>query len=79
MQDKDYEKLGITPPTIESHGTEAEIKANMEKLQPKKWRLEGNRLLGDTEWGELCQIISSDLILKGTDDQGLPILEKVVL
>jgi hypothetical protein len=63
------------------HGewNEDEIEKNMKKLKPNTWKLEGNKLSGETELGMLVNYIPTDYILKGTDENGLPILEKVVL
>ena len=76
---KQFDRLGINRPSHFAHGTEDDIRANLKELRPKSWRLEGNRLIGETEMGPLVQMIPTDYILKGTDDKGLPILEKIVL
>lgn len=73
----DYEKLGVKPPTTSPHGTEAEIKSNMIKMTPTKWRQEGNQLIGESELGVVAQTIPTDYILQGTDEKGLPILVKL--
>lgn len=70
-------KLGAAPPIATPHVTEEEILKNMKQLKPNSWRLEGNKLIGDTEMGRLVQFIPTDYICKGTDDKGLPILEKI--
>lgn len=74
---KEFEKWKKTPPSVAEHGTEAEIKEKMTKLMPNSWRLEGNKLIGDTDVGPLVQLIPTDYILKGTDKKGLPIFEKI--
>lgn len=76
---REYEKLDIAPPTVTSHEvTPDDIRARLERLTPTNWRLEGNQLIADTELGELVQHISTDYILTGTDENGLPILKKIV-
>ena len=76
---KEFEKWGKRPPSSEPHGTEEDIRNNMKQLLPNQWRLEGNILKGKTQMGELVQRIPTDYILKGTDERGLPILEKIKL
>lgn len=75
-----YDKMGRARPTHISHGINLDdIDQHMKKLQPNSWRLEGNKLIGQTDMGPLVQFIPTDYILKGTDDEGLPIFERVVL
>lgn len=75
----EYEKWGKLPPTVEGHGTDEDIRNNLKKLVPSSWRLEGNKLIGQTEFGELVQTIPTDYICHGIDKEGLPILKKIVL
>jgi hypothetical protein len=74
-----YRKHGVEPPKVFKHGTEDEIRQNLERQRPSKWWLEGNELKGETSLGIVTQQIPTDMILTGTDDQGLPIFKKVVL
>ena len=76
---KQFAKWGKTPPTTEPHGTPEEIAKNMTPLQPKNWRVEGNKLIAQTEMGELVQFIPTDMIMTGLDDECRPILKKVIL
>lgn len=73
-----YKKHGVKPPESFSHGTEEDIKSKLKELRPNSWRLEGNILYGQTDMGELRQTIPTDYICVGTDN-GLPVLQKVVL
>lgn len=77
MEDKDYIKLGVTPPSKEQHGYDRDISQNMRKLMPNTWTLEGNKLMGQTEMGIVTQFIPTDYILVGTEN-GLPRFRKVV-
>lgn len=79
--DEDYfnKILDAAPPTVSTHGTDDDIRANMKQLLPSSWRLEGNQLIGMTEMGELRQTIPIDHILIGTDQKGLPIFRQVIL
>ncbi len=74
-----YRKHGKEPPKHFEHGTEEDIKANMVVLKPKEWRQEGNMLIAEGDYGVHAQTIPTDYICAGTDDDGLPILQKVVL
>jgi hypothetical protein len=73
-----YEKHGIRPPTSEKHGTEEDIRGNMQAIKPNKWHLDGNLLVGETDQGTLCQRIPSDYILVDVVDN-LPVFKRVVL
>lgn len=78
--DSDFiRKLGGTPPQSFTHITEEEIKENMKQLKPNSWKLEGNKLIGETEYGPLVQFIPTDRVLTGTDDNGLPIFKQIVI
>ena len=75
-----FRKLGVEPPQAQAHGTEEYIESRMTPLKVKKWELNGNTLIGTTEEGvRMAQQIPTDYILKGIDDNGQPILEKVSL
>lgn len=75
-----YEKLGIKAPESISHGTDLkDFNELARKLKPYSWKLTGNQLRGMTDMGELVQTIPSDRILVGTDEQGMPIFQKVRL
>jgi len=73
-----FHKMGKTPPAHYPHGTEQDIAANMQQIKPHSWRLEGNKLIGQSDVGELVQTIPTDFICTGTGDDGLPVFQKVV-
>lgn len=84
MHDEAYlkwlDRIGKTRPTQDKHGVDSPenpISDKLEKLQPRNWRLEGNKLIADTAMGPLVQFIPTDLILTGIDENGLPILTKI--
>lgn len=78
--DTDYwREYEIKPPEATAHGTEEEILSNLKQLKPNTWHLEGNKLIGMTEMGKLVQFIPTDYICTGTDSNGLPKLQRVVL
>lgn len=80
MDDKWFQKNGITPPSHISHEvTDEELIKKMKPLKPRNWRLQGNQLIADTEMGPLVNIIDPSYILTGTDAEGLPILTKLEL
>ena len=69
--------MGVEAPTHSAHMTDEQIQEHSKKLLPRSWKLEGNKLKGQTDMGELVLFIGTDYILTGTDEQGLPILKKV--
>lgn len=72
-----YNKLKLPVPEAIAHGTEKDISELLEKLEPKSWRLEGNRLIAETDQGTLVNLIPTDRIMTGTDDKGLPVFAKI--
>ena len=73
-----WRKYDLPEPAATPHGTPDAIKGEMKQLMPNSWRLEGNKLIGKTEMGNLVQTIPTDYILSGTDNAGLPVFTKVV-
>jgi hypothetical protein len=72
-----FKNWGVPLPDRQPHGTDDEVRANMQSLKPTNWRQQGNRLIADTEVGELSQTIPTDYILVGTDDKGLPKFKRI--
>lgn len=72
-----FRNWGVPPPSREPHGTEEDVRANLKPLKPHNWRLEGNWLIADTEFGELSQRIDPKYILTGTDENGLPVFKEI--
>lgn len=72
-----WAKRKLPVPSVEMHGTEEDISAHMTKLKPTMWKLEGNKLIGETEMGQLVNFIPSNYILLGTGEDGLPILKEI--
>lgn len=73
----EFERWNQPQPTHHPHGTEEDIRANLKKLNLRSWRLEGNRLIAQTDMGQLVQYIPVDYILTGEDAKGMPIFEKI--
>ncbi len=74
-----YKLIGKPGPTREQHGSEASVSENLVPLKLTNWRLEGNMLMADSSLGTYGHRIPSDLIMTGLNEDGLPILRKVVL
>jgi hypothetical protein len=74
-----YKKLQVAPPDVNPHGTDEDIRSQMKPLKTWGWKLEGNQLTAQTDHGPLTQTIPSNYICRGTDEKGLPLLEKIVL
>lgn len=67
-------------PTRNQHGIDSRempISQQLIKLRPTNWRLRGNQLIADTDFGLLVNYIDPTYILTGIDTQGLPILTKI--
>lgn len=79
---KQYDRWGKDRPSHEEHGVvdtwENPLSDNLKSGNARNWRMEGNHLKADTDFGPLDQVISTDYICLGTDEKGLPILKKVV-
>ena len=74
-----YRKLKVAPPSVAPHGTDEDIRSQLKPVKTWGWTLSGNQLTAQTDQGPLTQTIPTGYICKGTDDKGLPILEKIVL
>lgn len=74
-----YRKLKVAPPSVTPHGTDEDIRDKLRPVKTWGWTLMGNQLTAQTDQGPLTQTIPTGYICKGTDDKGLPILEKIVL
>lgn len=79
---EDFKNWQVPLPSRDPHGTDSSaqpISSNLQKVELSNWRLKGNKLTADTQFGEYVYLIPSDYIMKGTNDAGLPILEKIVI
>jgi hypothetical protein len=52
-----YNKLKLPVPEATPHGTEEDISKKLVKLEAKSWRLEGNKLIAETEMGPVVNLI----------------------
>lgn len=75
----DYEALGVEPPKHFEHGSDANIRANMQRATPIRWFQRGNELVAETELGELVNFIPTDMQLTGVDENNMPILKKIAI
>ena len=73
-----YQRWGVAPPSHDTHGSFEEIQENLVKAEATSWRLEGNKLIAETNHGPVIQFIPTDYILTGTDKKGLPIFKRVI-
>jgi len=72
-----FTKRNLTPPESINHGDPDGIRDKMVKLKPTTWRMEGNKLIGDTELGQLVNFIPTNMILTGTDEAGMPVFRRI--
>lgn len=76
--DSFYRKHGVEPPKSIPHGiTPEELAEKLKPLKLSNWRQEGNRLIADTPMGPLVNVIPTDYLLTGIDDNNLPVLTKI--
>lgn len=71
--------MGRERPSHEAHGTPEDIRGSLKRAHAYSWHMEGNELVADTDLGPLRQMIPTDYICLGSDEQGLPILKKIGL
>lgn len=74
-----YDKHGLPRPAHIEHGKEEDLRDKFEKMHAKSWRQEGNKLIATTPAGEVVNYLPTDVMLKGTDEDNNPILEKIQL
>jgi hypothetical protein len=79
---KEFDYWKVARPSHEPHGVqdtwENPLSKQLVSGNPRNWRLSGNQLTCDTDFGPLTQTIPSDHILIGEDDKHLPIFKKLV-
>lgn len=76
----DYEALGVPPPTSDGHAydtPENPISKQIPRPVVTKWYQRGNELVAETDMGEFVNFLPTDIQLKGTNENNLPILEKM--
>jgi len=69
--------MGLTPPSHTPHGSDDDIPSRLKRVEVKKWRQEGNRLIAETDVGELVNLIPTDYIMTGVNDDNLPTFKKI--
>lgn len=74
-----FKQWQVPLPSRDAHGTPEDIRSNLKRLTPRNWRLKGNQLIADTDFGPLVNYIPTDYILDGVDEDNLPKLRKLVL
>jgi hypothetical protein len=74
-----YEQLGLTPPESIRHLTEDELREKLKIESHHQWKQRGNMLYCSCELGSHSTQIPTSMMLQGTDEQGLPILQKIAL
>ena len=78
--DKYFEKLGISPPTRDNHGTIDDISEQLGRKMKHDWRQRGAVLFCVAcPYEHATEPRFTNSILQGTDDNGLPILKKIGL
>lgn len=69
----DYAKLGVEAPSVDVH-------AEPELIKPRgDWKQRGNHIYREADGLNYGSRIPPNYILVGTDDKGMPLLEKIKL
>lgn len=74
-----FDRVGVARPTHEPHGTIDDIRAQLKQAKCHNWHMVGNVLHADSDFGPFTQTLPTDVICKGTDKNGLPILTRIEL
>lgn len=74
-----FRKMGAPLPVANVHGTDEQIRERLKPMKVDKWELQGNTLIGYADGVKMAQQIPTDMILLGTDENNLPILQKIDL
>lgn len=74
---KAFQEWGVPLPTRDPHVKDEDITKNLQPANPRNWRLVGNELTADTDFGKFVHIIPTNYVMDGVDGQGLPILRKI--
>lgn len=80
MNDLDNILTDEEKPEVSSHtedSWENPLSNQLTREIPTNWRMEGNKLIGDTPNGQIVHFMPVDVLLVGTDKSGKPIFEKL--
>ena len=72
-----YEELGLEAPEHIAHLTEDELREKIKTPSNHKWSQQGALLSCVCELGHHTTQIPTSHILQGTDERGLPVLQRV--
>ena len=73
-----YEKLGVTLPSHDEHGTELDIANELNKKLIHDWKQRGPTLICiSCPWEHATEPKFKDYLLQGTDENGIPIMKKM--
>ena len=72
-----FDRIKMPVPEAIPHGTEEDIAEKLKPVKTSTWRLEGNKLITETDQGNLVNFIPTTHILVGTDDNNMPIFKKI--
>lgn len=76
---KEFEAWGKKAPTHDAHGTDSwehPISERMTRAKCHNWRMEGNMLKCDSDFGPFAQTMPTNVICLG-EKNGLPILKEL--
>jgi len=73
-----YQRLGIQEPEHIGHITEEDLAKKIKIEANHKWRQRGNKLICECELGNHVAFVPTSKILKGTDENGMPMLTEIL-
>lgn len=72
-----FDRWNVPRPSHLPHGTDEDIRKNLKPMKAMSWRLEGNKLIAETEFGPVVNFLPTEYIMEGIDEKGLPKLRKL--
>jgi hypothetical protein len=74
-----YYELGLTPPESIAHMTEEELREKLTPIHNHRWSQQGTTLSCSCELGTHTTQIPTSHILTGTDNKGMPQLQRITV
>jgi len=72
-----FERHNLTPPSHTPHGSADDIADKMRPAKIRSWRMEGNRLIAETDIGRLVNYVDPNVVMTGVDENNRPIFKRI--
>lgn len=69
--------MGKERPKHIPHGSEEDITKKLQPMKVNSWRQEGNKLIAKSDAGEFVNLLPTDVMLVGVDENNQPKLQKI--